>query len=309
MSQTLSLVCDAPGERVDSYVARQRADLSRSQVQRLAHDGLLRVNGRPARASIRLKAGDLVELLVPEPPANLAMAEPMPLQVVYQDPDVVVIDKPPGLTVHPAPGHPRGTLVNALLARYPELRGVGDATRPGLVHRLDADTSGLLVVARTEAARLNLARQIEKHSVRKVYLALVRGYPDPPEGLIEAPVGRDPKNRKRMAVVPGGRSATTEYRRLQRFRGFTLLEVVPRTGRTHQIRVHLASLGHPVAGDKVYGGRVPFLDRQFLHAYRLGFRLPRSGEYVEFTSPLPEELEEVLGALSEAVTLLEAPDR
>ena len=174
---------------------------------------------------------------------------------------------------------------------------MGDPLRPGLVHRLDADTSGLMVVARTQAARLHLGRQIQERTVLKVYLALVVGHPEPHEGLVEAPIGRDPRNRKRMAIVSTGRPATTSYRILRRFPGYALLEVVLHTGRTHQIRVHLSSLGYPVAGDKVYGGRVPLLGRQFLHAHRLGFRLPSTGEWVEFVSPLPADLQSALAAL------------
>ena len=323
MTNTASFVCQLPGQRLDSYVAGFRQDISRSQVQRLIRDGSVLVNGQTARASARLRQGDLVQLHIPEAPTEAVIPEDLPLSIVYQDEHVLVVDKPAGLTVHPAPGHRRGTLVNALLARYPELEGVGDRLRPGLVHRLDADTSGLMVVARTPLAHESLSMQIRERAITKVYLALVQGHPDPPQGTVEAPIARHPKHRQRMGVVAGGREASTQYRTLRLFRGivpdtpprrsrravlqpsagtagekgFALLEVRPYTGRTHQIRVHMSFMGHPVAGDAKYGGRVPFLRRQFLHAHRLGFRLPSTGQYAEFASPQPPDLEEALGFL------------
>ena len=217
---------------------------------------------------------------------------------MYEDDHVAVVDKPAGLTVHPAPGHPDGTLANALLARYPELRDVGDRIRPGIVHRLDADTSGLIMIARTPAAYQSLQKQVKDRTIKKLYLTLVRGRPQPSQGRIEAPIARDPHSRQRMAIVEGGRTSTTEYKTLQMLKGFTMLEIKPHTGRTHQIRVHLSAIGHPVAGDAKYGGRVPFLKRQFLHAHRLGFLLPPTGKYVEFTSPLPPDLETALATLT-----------
>ena len=323
MTNPASFVCQIPGQRLDSYIAEAWQDLSRSQVQRLIQEGHVLVNGRAARASARLRQGDLVQLHIPEAPTQAVIPEYLPLSIVYQDEHVLVVDKPAGLTVHPAPGHRRGTLVNALLARYPEIEGVGDRLRPGLVHRLDADTSGLLAVARTPLAHESLSRQIRERAITKVYLALVRGHPKPSEGTVEAPIARHPRHRQRMGIVAGGRDASTQYRTLRLFRiaasdtpqrrgrrvalpqgaaangriGFALLEVRLHTGRTHQIRVHMSFLGHPVAGDAKYGGRVPFLRRQFLHAHRLGFRLPTTEQYVEFASPLPPDLEEALGFL------------
>ena len=298
MTNTVSLSCHLPGQRLDTYIAGLRQDLSRSHVQRLIREGHVRVNGRVARPSARLRQGDQIHIHLPDASPEGVVPEELPLKIVYQDDQVVVVDKPPGLTVHPAPGHPRGTLVNALLARYPELEGVGDRLRPGLVHRLDADTSGLMVIARTPLAHESLSRQIKERTITKVYLALVRGHPEPSQGTVEAPIARHPRSRQRMGIVMGGRHASTHYRTLRLFKGFTLLEVQPHTGRTHQIRVHLSSLGHPVAGDAKYGGRMPFLRRQFLHAYRLGFHLPPAETYVEFTSPLPPDLEEALGVLA-----------
>ena len=323
MVSTTSLVCHLSGQRLDSYVAGVRQGLSRSFVQWLIREGHILVNGQTVRPSTRLRQGDLIQIHVPDAPAEGVIPQEMPLSIVYQDKHVLVVDKPAGLTVHPAPGHPHGTLVNALLGRYPELASVGDSLRPGLVHRLDAGTSGLMVVARTPIAHASLSRQMKERTVTKVYLALVRGHPEPPQGTVDAPIARDPRHRQRMGIVAGGRQASTQYRTLRLFRdfvpgtpqrqgsravlykgavvegnkGFALLEVRPHTGRTHQIRVHMAALRHPVAGDAKYGGRVPFLRRQFLHAHRLGFRLPPAETYVEFTSPLPPDLEEALSTL------------
>ena len=299
---TESIICLVQGERLDSYVAGVRNDLSRSQVQRLIREGHILVNGRVARPSARLQRGDSIRVHVPEAPDEAVVPEDMPLRIIYEDMHVLVVDKPPGLTVHPAPGHARGTLVNALIARHPELESVGAPGRPGLVHRLDKDTSGLMVVALTQEAHASLSRQLRERTVTKVYMTLVLGYPEPPEGLVEAPIARDPRQRQRMGVVEGGRAAATRYRTVQRYKGYTLLEVRPHTGRTHQIRVHMYSIGHPVAGDARYGGRVPFLRRQFLHAHRLGFGLPPTGEQVEFESALPPDLEEALAGHALAPT-------
>ena len=298
LPQPLSFVCETPGERLDTYVAGLQPNLSRSQVQRLIWQGDVKVNGAAPRASLPLRFGDTIEITLPRPTPTHPVPEEIPINVVYSDKDLLIIDKPPGLTVHPAPGRPGGTLVNALLALYPDLEEVGDRQRPGIVHRLDADTSGLMVVARTQPAHDDLSQQIRERTITKVYLALVIGHLDPAEGIIEAALGRDPGNRKRRAIVEDGRPATTRYHTLQTFQGFTLLEVTPHTGRTHQIRVHLSSIGHPVAGDRLYGGRVPLLQRQFLHACKLGFRLPQSGQYTEFTSALPVDLEEALASLT-----------
>ena len=294
---TESIICQVQDERLDSYVAGVRNDLSRSQVQRLIKAGHILVNGQIVRPSARLQRMDRIDIHVPEALDETVVPEDIPLRIVYEDEHVLVVDKPPGLTVHPAPGHPRGTLVNALIARYPALESVGAPGRPGLVHRLDKDTSGLLVVALTPEAHASLSRQLRERTVAKVYLALVLGYPEPSEGLVEAAISRDPRHRQRMGVVEGGRAAATRYKTVRHFKGYTLLEVRPHTGRTHQIRVHMSSIGHPVAGDSRYGGRVPFLKRQFLHAHQLGLSLPPGGEQVEFESPLPPDLEEALELL------------
>ncbi len=295
MTQTHLLTVEAGDDRLDRYLAGHLPQLTRSRLQALIRDGLVRVNGRPGKPALRLKAGDVAEVVVPPPHPVELEPEAMPLEVVYQDADLLVVDKPAGLTVHPGPGHPRHTLVNAILALCSDLSGIGGELRPGIVHRLDKDTSGLMMVAKNDAAHQSLSRQLKEREVDKRYLALVVGTPRPPEGVIEAPIGRDPLHRQRMAVVPGGRAAVTRYRVREVVGGFSLLEVRPATGRTHQIRVHLASVGHPIVGDRVYSRRrAPFLDRQFLHACSLAFRHPTTGELLEFTSPLPQDLQEAL---------------
>ncbi|MDP3063730.1 MAG: RluA family pseudouridine synthase [Chloroflexota bacterium] len=282
------------GERLDIFLARRAQGLSRSRIKRLIQDGHALVNSELAQPGQRLKPGDLVSLSVPPPTAVALAAEPIPLRIVYQDAHLLVVDKPAGLTVHPAPGHPSGTLVNALLALCSDLSGIGGELRPGIVHRLDKDTSGLMVVAKSDASHRELSRQWKERSVRKGYLALVSGRLAPAEGVVDAPVGRDPRNRKRMAIVPDGRVARTRYRTLRPVGVDTLVELLPETGRTHQIRVHMAALGHPLVGDALYGRRDPRLSRQFLHAHLLAFNHPATGQRMEFTSPLPEELARLL---------------
>ncbi|HEY8489940.1 MAG TPA: RluA family pseudouridine synthase [Dehalococcoidia bacterium] len=300
MADVLRLAADREGERLDQFVARCVPEVTRSHAQRLIEGGLVTVNGRPAKPGHRLAGGEAVAVTVPEPQPAALEPEPIPLTVVYQDADVLVVDKPPGLPVHPSPGHERHTLVNAVLALCPDLRGVGGDLRPGIVHRLDMDTSGLLAVAKNDRAHQALSRQLQERTVHKVYLALVEGRLRPPEGIIDAPVGRDPRHRQKMAVVAGGREARTRYRVRQELDGCTLVEAEPVTGRTHQIRVHMAALGHPVVGDPIYGRRSALVPRQFLHAWRLGFRLPSTGEYREFESPLPPDLRAALRRLETA---------
>ena len=299
------------GERLDRFVTDHLNGISRSTVQHWIKAGEITVNGQAARASRRLVVGDVV--LVAPPDTGPSPIEPreMALDVVYEDADCVVIDKPGGMVVHPAASHQRDTLANAVLARYPDMAAMVDpdtteGRRPGIVHRLDRDTSGLIVVAKHKAARLALQRQFQARSVEKTYLALLQGRLSAPEGRITAPIGRDPRNRKRMAVVAGGREAITEYATRQylltRFgarESYTLVEVHPLTGRTHQIRVHCAHIGHPILGDKVYGRRRRGLScpRQFLHACGLSFQLPGSGRRVEYCSPLPDDLQQVLSML------------
>ena len=298
-------------ERMDVFLAGRRTGLTRSQVRRLTKEGYVVLNGGVTKSSRKLRKGDRISLTVPPPTPMELAPEPMPLHVLFQDAEMLVIDKPAGLTVHPAPGHPAHTLVNALLALCPDLKGIGGVIRPGIVHRLDKDTSGLMMVAKGTRAHLHLTAQIKARTIRKGYLALLRGWIEPSQAVIEAPIGRDLRNRKRMAVVPGGRQASTKYKVLKYFalhpEKYSYLEIFPETGRTHQIRVHFASLGHPLVGDALYGSRgpapshrkSPLLSRQFLHANLLGFRHPVTEEYLEFTCALPEELQKAIEVLEE----------
>ena len=300
--RTLELTADRGGERLDTFIARRCPELSRSQARRLIDEGLVSVNGRQAKPSEGVTAGLSVNVTIP-PPETIELApEAIPLTIIYQDGDIIVLDKPAGLTVHPAPGHPSGTLVNALLAACPDLQGIAGTLRPGIVHRLDKDTSGLMVVAKNGRAQRALQGQLKEREVRKIYLALVKGVPAPREGTIEAPIGRHPKNRKKMAVVADGRESTTRYHVREEIAGgkYSLLEVEPVTGRTHQIRVHLAAIGHPVVGDATYGRSSESIGRQFLHAHKLAFAMPLGGRTVEFVSPLPADLREALSRLQAA---------
>ena len=281
-----------------------RTGLSRSYVQKLISDGrLVDDEGRTLRANSEVRGGGVtLEVPPPEVPYHLEPDPTITLSVVYEDDDLLIVDKPAGLVVHPAPGHWQGTLVNALLARGDHYGGIAGVARPGIVHRLDRDTSGLLIVARNDAAQASLMAQMKGRRIRKTYLALVQGSVSAAVGRIEAPIGRDPKDRKRMAVVTDGRKAVTGYRVRERFAGWTLLELDLVTGRTHQIRVHLTALGHPVAGDPVYGTgtsrRGPDgLERLFLHAWRLELVSPSSAKLVRAEAPLPPALESVLESL------------
>jgi len=292
--------------RLDRFLADRVAGLSRSAAQRLIAEGQVTVNGEPVKAGYRVRPGDVVAISLPTGEPQAPTAEAIPLAVVYEDEWLLVVDKPAGMVVHPAPGHTTGTLVNALLAHCPALATSGQE-RPGIVHRLDRDTSGLLLVAKEEQVRRALQRQFKTRQVRKVYLALLDGLLQPVRGRIEAPLGRDPRHRQRFAVLPDGREAVTDYRVLEQFAhpsgpaagDYTLVEAEPKTGRTHQIRVHLAAIGHPVVGDRVYGRRRTHLplSRQFLHAWRLEFVHPHSGQRLEFETPLPAELSAVLELL------------
>jgi 23S rRNA pseudouridine1911/1915/1917 synthase len=302
------------GTRLDTWLARAVPELSRARVQALMAEGRVSLDGKPPRPSARVRSGQEVVLDVPLPVAAEPEAEDIPLTLLHEDADLLVVDKPAGLVVHPSPGTPRGTLVNALLRHVCDLSGVGGVLRPGIVHRLDKGTSGLLVVAKNDAAHRDLALQFAGRNVQKEYLALVLGVPRAREGTIDAPIGRDPRDRKRMSVrAARGREARSTFCVIETFDGAALLRVRIHTGRTHQIRVHLGSLGHPVAGDPTYGGtRAPSsrgaaaraalssLGRPALHAARLAFRHPRTGERVAFESPLPADLAAVLEALRAA---------
>jgi 23S rRNA pseudouridine1911/1915/1917 synthase len=303
---------DAGSQRVDRFLA-DVTGLSRSHVQKLISAGHLTSDGVALKANSVIGPGAALRLVVPEAvPLDMAPAPEIELRIVHEDADLLIVDKPAGLVVHPSPGHAGGTLVNALLARgeAADFGGIAGVQRPGIVHRLDRDTSGLLMVAKHDAAQHSLMAQLKARRVKKTYLALVLGEVSAAVGRIEAPIGRDPKHRTRMAVVPDGRDSTTGYRVRERFPGWSLLELDLVTGRTHQIRVHLDAIGHPVAGDPVYGTgtsrRGPDvadgLHRLFLHAWRLELTSPSSGALIRAEAPLPRELEEVVAGLREQAT-------
>lgn len=294
-------VPEAAEGRVDRYVA-DISELSRSYVQKLITEGHVTSAGIPIKANDQIVAGQVVELEIPDPRPLDLTPEDIPLSVVYEDGDLLIIDKAAGLVVHPAPGHAGGTLVNALLARDTEYGGIAGVQRPGIVHRLDRDTSGLLMVAKNDRAQASLMAQLKDRSIKKTYLGLVQGAVVATSGRVEAPIGRDPHHRTRMAVVPAGRAAVTGYRVKERLTGWTLLELDLITGRTHQIRVHLDAIGHPVAGDPVYGTgtsrRGPDgLGRLFLHSWRIELQSPDDGHVIRATAPLPPELEAALEGL------------
>jgi 23S rRNA pseudouridine1911/1915/1917 synthase len=290
----------AAGDRLDGFLQRHggEPDRSRSEWQRLIGLEAVLLNGYVSKPSERVVAGDRVSIaaaVVSRAGAPLPEDE-VPFTVLFEDPSMIVLDKPAGVVVHPAPGNERGTLVNGLVARFPELQSADGDLRPGIVHRLDKDTSGLLVIGRTLSAVADLQRQMQSHSTEKRYWILVRGGIDEDEGVVDRPIGRDPRNRQRMAIRADGRSAQTHFWVRERYSGWTLLEALLLTGRTHQLRVHFASIGHPVAGDSTYGPGVvlPGLRRQFLHAYLLRLRSPHDGQEHTFTAELPPELTRVL---------------
>jgi 23S rRNA pseudouridine1911/1915/1917 synthase len=291
------------GGRLDRLVAARLADLSRTAVQRLIDDGFIALNGSNCKASDKVEQGDVIVVRVPPPVPTDLLAEDIPLTIVYEDDDVIVIDKPAGLVVHPAAGHDSGTLVNALLGHIPDLEGIGGEVRPGIVHRLDKDTSGLIIAAKNDRALQFLQEQFKARTIKKMYLALVEGIVEPREGIIDAPIGRSKTDRKKMAVTREGRSARTRYRVRQIYRqpDLSLVEAYPETGRTHQIRVHLAWFKHPLVGDEVYGRQrsiVP-IERHCLHAAALTLTLP-NGETRTFNSKLPDDLQQVLDRLTAA---------
>ncbi|HTG81025.1 MAG TPA: RluA family pseudouridine synthase [Geobacteraceae bacterium] len=302
----------AEPERLDSFIARSLREVTRSTVQRLIEEGLVTVDGASSKASLKLRGGERITVLIPPPKMAEAVAEEIPLEVLYEDGDLVVVNKPPGMVVHPGAGTSGGTLVNALLAHCRDLSGIGGTLRPGIVHRIDKDTSGVLVVAKNDRAHQSLSDQFKEHTIKRVYLALVFGSPKGDKGRIEAAIGRHPVDRKRMSGKSGrGKHAVTHWQVLGRFGGITLLRLRLETGRTHQIRVHLSEAGHPLVGDPVYGGSgrlagindpqlkalIRELDRQALHAKTLGFIHPTTGEYLEFDTDLPEDMARIIAYL------------
>ena len=292
--ESLKLTADRAGERADAFLARCVPDLTRSAAQRLLEEGAVTLGGRPVKKNYKTAPGDQLEAVLPDPEPVAILPQDIPLDVVYEDGDVIVVNKPVGLVVHPAPGHPDGTLVNALLYHCGDsLSGINGELRPGIVHRIDRDTSGLIIAAKNDAAHQCLAAQLQDHTLARVYRCIVVGNLREDAGTVDAPIGRHPVDRKKMAVVANGRPAVTHWRVLERLRGCTYVECRLETGRTHQIRVHMAHLGHPILGDTVYGAKkpVPGLQGQCLHAVGLRFRHPRTGELVELSCGLPEEFE------------------
>lgn len=299
MTRELTAATEHAGVRLDAFLSADGA-LTRSQAARLIAEGRVRVNGKPAAKSARLSGGETVTVDVPQLRETALPPQDIPLDVVYEDDDVIVVNKPTGLVVHPAPGHPDGTLVNALLHHCGDsLSGIGGEKRPGIVHRIDRDTSGLIIAAKNDAAHLTLSAQLKDHSLSRTYECLVTGNMKQDSGTVDAPIGRSSADRKKMAVVPTGRRAVTHWEVVARYPGVTHLRCRLETGRTHQIRVHMAYIGHPILGDTVYGAKkpVPGLTGQCLHAAGLRFVHPRTGEPVELHCPLPPEFTAMLQKL------------
>ncbi|MBT8847801.1 pseudouridine synthase [Lactobacillus delbrueckii subsp. bulgaricus] len=298
MNREYELTAEESGQRLDKYLAGEMTDLSRSRIKELVQAGEILVNGKKSKVSYKVQKDDLIQVIVlPLEPLKLE-AENIPLDIVYEDKDVIVVNKPQGMVVHPAAGHPSHTLVNALLYHTRDLADSPEGFRPGIVHRIDKDTSGLLMVAKNAAARESLEKQLAAKSNKRQYLAIVHGNFAEEEGTIDAPIGRNPKDRKQMAVVEKGKSAVTHFKVLEQYQGYSLVECQLETGRTHQIRVHMAYIGHPLAGDPLYGPRKTLPGHgQFLHAKTLGFEQPSTGEWLEFSVQPPEIFQQTVADL------------
>jgi 23S rRNA pseudouridine1911/1915/1917 synthase len=286
------------GDRIDKLISSLNEEWSRSQVQQWIKDGHVLVNGQTVKTNYKCSLNDEIEIFIPDPEELDVLPEEMDLEIYYEDHDVIVVNKPRGMVVHPAPGHYTGTLVNGLLAHCKDLSGINGVLRPGIVHRIDKDTSGLLMVAKNDFAHESLVNQLVEKTVTRKYKAIVHGVIPHDYGTIDAPLGRDPKDRQSMAVVDNGKHAVTHFHVLERFKDFTFIECQLETGRTHQIRVHMKYIGYPLAGDPKYGPKKTLdIDGQALHAGVLGFHHPRTNEYLEFEAPLPQEFEEILERL------------
>ncbi|MDD6456951.1 MAG: RluA family pseudouridine synthase [Lachnospiraceae bacterium] len=310
MTETTFLVEEEyEGERLDKYLSAVMEDLSRSYIQKLWKQNAVTLNGKAVKASTRLAAGDVVWLQIPEATVPEILPEKMDLDIVYEDSDVILVNKPKGMVVHPAPGHYTGTLVNGLMEHCTDLSGINGSLRPGIVHRIDMDTTGILIACKNDRAHNCIALQLKEHSITREYRALVYGNIEEDSGTVDKPIGRNPSDRKKMAIVPDGRHAVTHYRVLERFGDCTWIACRLETGRTHQIRVHMSSIGHPLVGDQMYGpasGKlagigVAGLQGQCLHAGILGFVHPSTGAYMEFEAPLPAYLENMLEKLRKRV--------
>ena len=295
----LEITENQAGERIDRFLADSQ-DLTRSFLQKILKEGEVIVNGKSVKANYKLRKGDRIEFEIPEAVEPDIVAEDIPLSILYEDADVLVVDKPKGMVVHPAAGHYSRTLVNAVMYHCKgELSGINGVLRPGIVHRIDRDTTGSIIICKNDMAHNEIARQLKEHSINRRYRAIVTGVLKEEEGTIEGAIGRDKKDRKKMAITADGKPAVTHYRVLQRFKHYTYVECVLETGRTHQIRVHMASIGHPLLGDEVYGRRSDKYkcEGQCLHAMTLGFHHPRTGEYIEVNAPLPPYFEHLLAVL------------
>lgn len=279
-------------KRLDAFISEMNSDLSRSFAQKLIEKEFISVNGTPTKSKYKLKVGDHIEGSIPEPEPLDVIAENIPLKIIYEDECLIVVDKPAGMVVHPAPGHTKGTLVNALLYHCKDLTGIGGVERPGIVHRLDKDTSGIVAVAKTESTFKSIATQFHDRKIKKVYLALVKGFLRQMQGTIDSPIGRHKILRKKMAIDDDGRESQTRYELIKQYDGFAYIRLHPSTGRTHQIRVHMASMGNPVLGDDLYGGKTvrgAIMKRQALHAHKLELEYPE-GRSIKLESPLPEDI-------------------
>ena len=301
MMDEINLTAQNAGERIDRFLCRDLESLSRSYIQKLLKDGHIKVNGRAVKANYKVNSGDQICVTIPELETPDILPENIPLDILYEDDDILVVNKPKGMVVHPAPGHYSHTLVNAVLYHCGEqLSGINGVQRPGIVHRIDMDTTGSLLICKNDRAHQILAEQLKEHSITRRYHAIVCGNIKTDTGTVNAPIGRHPVDRKKMSVkAPNGRNAVTHYRVLERFGSFTYIECELETGRTHQIRVHMASIGHPILGDAVYGpAKCPYkLQGQTLHAKILGIMHPSTGEYMEFDAPLPEYFSDLLERL------------
>lgn len=298
MIETYTIEEQHAGERIDKALSSQQSEWSRTQISNWITDGLVKVNGAVIKAKYKVKAGDIVEIDVPEAEPLEVVAEDLQLEIVYEDADVLVVNKPRGMVVHPAPGHMTGTLVNGLVYHCKDLSGINGVLRPGIVHRIDKDTTGLLMVAKNDVAHESLVNQLVNKTVTRKYTALVHGHIAHDKGTIDAPIARDPKDRQKQAVVDGGKHAVTHFQVIERFGDYTLVECRLETGRTHQIRVHMNYIGFPLVGDPKYGPKKTIdFGGQVLHAGVLGFEHPVTGKYLEFSVPLPEDFEQLLQSL------------